>query len=995
MLTLGVPVLRPAPLLLPLRVLLVLSAYYHQACTGFVFVEPPAPGHPQSVTLRSETQSVTFARLQTTDEFLLNGTRVRSGSGGWLSVFDVPTAIVAGSTAWNLRPTAVTVTQNDSAAACVNFTRRTSTSGSTPGSFWIGVCVDSASNGLVSFSANLLVANGTVIGPNPEPQLVLRRHATASQALDQGPLSIYHNPVVATQGESSKACGAGVGAGALGHGLGFPAAHARWDASTAVEAELAEGVEAAIYFNMTASQWFSRAGHGRFGSAWIRSTNGSLGFVTECLYGSTIPPGPAKIQWYLKQGVVSRSSLPAVASKKLQGLDWTMRAFAPLHPMIPARETLTVATRATPYASSWKAYVNQTTRQLLVPNVTVAEGYPNFQFTDWPIQLAPPFDGMLAHFSRPAYDSHGDAAAHDWSCVNNHLAPWLLWRRLQPEEVDSFMSETLDRKIRQLPAFYDNVSNLVRYDVSFGRAKDHVEVENWTTRSHMPEGLSMTWQNFFFHSETLRIADVQPTAAFLPQTHGRVIMATQALIECAHTQQYAFGQFFDPVGRHAVQQHDQPALGVVREPWQVGTYALTLLRAHELTGNTTLLAEAEASFEALFNGSMSYTLQRDINSSGPIGPEDQFVNETISDTADFPITEIEGNGYGVIAAIQLAKLTGDDTKYATYMRHFVNSLLRDTPWGSDRTDDTARSFDSAGLFAPYVGGLPSLPWESNIAQAGIAAALSASASVGMPPETRRLLLKISNLHRLNGFSWYPAGYTVQQRALYKLPELNHTGGYLEYIPIETMYGFENGAGSAGQASYMACHAMWMWWLHEALAVAVDTDTMVMNTIVWGRALERAVRGLYREFAVFHTGNVSGNQTVTVQMLALREGAVYNVSTLTGSSEYTATRLAAGIGVPVDRGGEGTLTVELLREKTGGAEAVAAEMAALHAAEAAQGALATAYAALQSAPLTSAGKPRPKVQALVPTYDSARAQYASKSYVEAAKAARGVVEALRE
>ena len=36
--------------------------------------------------------------------------------------------------------------------------------------------------------------------------------------------------------------------------------------------------------------------------------------------------------------------------------------------------------------------------------------------------------------SRPsAYDSHSDAAAHDWSCVNNHLAPWLLWRRLEPQ----------------------------------------------------------------------------------------------------------------------------------------------------------------------------------------------------------------------------------------------------------------------------------------------------------------------------------------------------------------------------------------------------------------------------------------------------------------------------------------------------------------------------------------------------------------------------------
>ena len=124
---------------------------------------------------------------------------------------------------------------------------------------------------------------------------------------------------------------------------------------------------------MTASTWFSRAGHGRFGSAWIRSTNGSLGFVTECLFGGAIPPGPARIQWYLKQSTARRpdSRASPVASAKLGGLDWAIRAFAALHPALPSREALRVATRAPPYVSSWKAYASQITNQLLVPNVTV------------------------------------------------------------------------------------------------------------------------------------------------------------------------------------------------------------------------------------------------------------------------------------------------------------------------------------------------------------------------------------------------------------------------------------------------------------------------------------------------------------------------------------------------------------------------------------------------------------------------------------------------
>lgn len=87
----------------------------------------------------------------------------------------------------------------------------------------------------------------------------------------------------------------------------------------------------------------------------------------------------------------------------------------------------------------------------------------------------------------------------------------------------------------------------------------------------------------------------------------------------------------------------------------------------------------------------------------------------------------------------------------------------------DRTDEATRSFDSAGLFAPYVGGPASLPWESNVAQAGITAALGAPQSVAqLPAETRTLLLRISDLHRTNGFSWYPAGYTPSVRAKYNL-----------------------------------------------------------------------------------------------------------------------------------------------------------------------------------------------------------------------------------
>jgi hypothetical protein len=54
----------PPPLMpLPL-VLFVLGAYHSGQTAAFVSIEPPTPGHPQSVTLRSATQAVTFVRHQ-------------------------------------------------------------------------------------------------------------------------------------------------------------------------------------------------------------------------------------------------------------------------------------------------------------------------------------------------------------------------------------------------------------------------------------------------------------------------------------------------------------------------------------------------------------------------------------------------------------------------------------------------------------------------------------------------------------------------------------------------------------------------------------------------------------------------------------------------------------------------------------------------------------------------------------------------------------------
>ena len=262
-----------------------------------------APG-ARIVSLRSASTAAIFC--ETPAGFLLCSTEVfvppsgQGDSGGrWAVLFDVPTLIVAGDAVWDLRPSSFAVTRNDSArggGACVNFTGSVDGLGQSP--FWVESCIDAG--GLLSFEAVVAVTAGTALAPaRPEPQVLLQRSTPAVLALEQGPLSIYsdHDPSDGGSEDKTQAaapCSSGLVAGALGHGVGMPAAFGQWAlgdgssgaAGTGVchlrlarltsrtqliqlqQAERAvscftEWAEAAVFFNLSASEWFSRSGHGR------------------------------------------------------------------------------------------------------------------------------------------------------------------------------------------------------------------------------------------------------------------------------------------------------------------------------------------------------------------------------------------------------------------------------------------------------------------------------------------------------------------------------------------------------------------------------------------------------------------------------------------------------------------------------------------------------------------------------------------------------------
>eukprot|EP01050_Picozoa_sp_SAG11_P001045 SAG11_NODE_42_length_20827_cov_9.289801_6_plen_690_part_00 len=210
----------------------------------------------RTVSLRAGGSAVTFC--ETPAGFLLCSSEVFVPSARqWAVLFDVPSPIVAGKV-WDLRPSAFVVTRNDSGVCCVNLTGSQTTG---RGAFWIESCVD-GQTGQVSFEAALDVVAGTALDVGrPEPQLVLRRSTPAGISVQQGPLSIYsdHDPSDPDREDKTAAaapCSGTAAGGALGHGVGMPAAFGQWDldvsSSDHAGGRVGAGTwkaEAAVFFN--------------------------------------------------------------------------------------------------------------------------------------------------------------------------------------------------------------------------------------------------------------------------------------------------------------------------------------------------------------------------------------------------------------------------------------------------------------------------------------------------------------------------------------------------------------------------------------------------------------------------------------------------------------------------------------------------------------------------------------------------------------------------
>ncbi|MGL4423885.1 MAG: hypothetical protein ACRCZF_24735, partial [Gemmataceae bacterium] len=442
--------------------------------------------------------------------------------------------------------------------------------------------------------------------------------------------------------------------------------------------------------------------------------------------------------------------------------------------------------------------------------------------------------------------------------VNNHLTPWLLLARLKN---DTAALKLGLQKADALPRFYDPRSKLLRHGT---RQPAHVG------------NLEMSWQNFFFHQETLRTASAMGERDFNPAIVGRFLMATEGLRELAKKTDYIFPQWFDPYEKKPVIQNDVKELGLVREPWQAGAYAYLMVQAFDITGEQTFLTEAEKAIETLMT-KMAFRVQNKV------------YDRQYKDPAEFPLTELFGNAYGIAAAHRLSELK-QNPKFLRYSRDFMNTLLRLTFWYEDESTPVARELRNAGLFYPHGGAHVATPWETSEAHLFIAWTLKHDREHPLTD----LLLKLSNLNRVNSFYFFPAMWTKPVLALddKKRQPLG------AYFPIEPFYSLEGTGGHRGEtASYMAGLALWNAWLYEALAEASDREIMVLNLDAMGDS-ENVLSGLERHFVVYNP--TSKERTFQLIFKHLPD-ADYLLTTGSDEKQHSATALQKGLPLSLKPG----------------------------------------------------------------------------------------------
>lgn len=533
----------------------------------------------------------------------------------------------------------------------------------------------------------------------------------------------------------------------------------------------------------------------------------------------------------------------------------------------------------------------------------------------------------------------------DFSTSNNYLAPWVAYDRLNP---DPTRHAFIDLKADDLPLFYDPNAGIIR----------------WGTRYPMHIGdFDMSWQNFTFDLETVATYRMLAPGDFNPAIAGKFLMSLQGLKTFAHNVNYNFPQWFNPYQKVGVVQQDVPSLGVVYEPWQAGTYAWLMLQGYKITGDTSYVTEARAAIDRVLE-----TLTYSISNS--------TYNITYSDPADFPITEIFGNAWGIAACQQLATITGDG-KYSRDSDYFFDSLMRMSYWYESRlsADAADSALQNAGEFRNHGGAFTGSPWEN------IEAMLPMLLRLKNDAQPSELMLKLFNTHRINDFFYYPSVFPPAAAAP---PSVMNSAA--NYVPIEDFHTYEQGNanGSLGRATYMSSDALWNYLLYEAFARSNDRDVMVLNTDMIDSS-ERALQSAQRNFLVYNPMSTSKSFTLTMKTLAAGSYSLVTADPLGNATaaQYSAAQLTAGIPMTLAAG-------DYVRLQLTSSQFASLDPT-IQAGQGARDRISYAYQLLQQAATVQGVTPQ--LLQLKGTFNAALTSYGSSDYAQATSLAQQIIDAL--
>ncbi|TWU21370.1 hypothetical protein [Bythopirellula polymerisocia] len=662
--------------------------------------------------------------------------------------------------------------------------------------------------------------------------------------LSQGPGNIY-------QGDPE-----------LGGGNTFPAAYLWMD-----------GIGTAIFLDGGSIQWPVSSGFFRFLDYRVQTVLGeksfSLGFKPIKHNYPSLEPGDLELSFYL---YANPSEMPL---DRLEALDRLISICTPLHPD-RAKQPKAPATDG---PANWKDLASGVARDL--SNHTICWGEYDLQevqntsnsslLDDSPVKSMPVSPAYAVNSACiESLNIQGTTTAWDFSTCNNYLSGWIGWLQLHPnrEQQDLVLN-----KAQALPLFFDPETQMIRHGVR--RAN---RVGPW----------GMCWQNFMFHLEMLRVHRMTPSADFDPAVGGSCLMSLPALIELAHHEDYVFPQWFDPKQRTATDQKDLPELGMVKEPWQLGTYAWIMCRAHEITGDDIYLQEAKAGVETLFT-SMQFTVNN------------ERYDITYDDPADFPVTEIFGNSWGAPASLYVFNATGDP-RFEKWARDFRNVLLRMTYWYESKLQSNPRdiALQNLALFRNHGGAHTGSPWETSEAYLALTEYLRLSC------EPDELILKLLNIYRTTGFSYFPVLCDE-----FLLPCARFCESPAKFLPVEDFYMLEHGNyGLMGRSIYMAGAAFWNHLLFEAFADIDDSEVLVLN-LNCIEGFHQSIQGKIQEFLIYNP--TRQDRKVKIHFRRITPGQ-YNlkrstIDGLIGEQEYSAAKLEAGIDIDLSSSNPQRITVE--------------------------------------------------------------------------------------